>query len=151
MYEYVSIFNNKSEKHWVTRDFVVDSQGAGSKPVSVNQEGTPIYPKGNFGKYDVISKWKSQVKKGGNLEQKAFNWLWEPKVTHTEQALQDLKNGTNPVTEKGTYWDELAKTNFSIIEQLNFYNGAGIDCLRGKGAYQGRLVRFNIANREKLL
>ena len=80
---------------------------------------------------------RDQIRKGGDFEQKAFNWFWNDGVTSKPTALKNLRDGTIPNTVEGSYWDSIKDINQSIIEQLNFYNGTGIDCLRGGSLREG--------------
>ena len=100
-----------------------------------------------------MAKWKGLVKKivvrmdyprgqtaAEAMEVGAFKWIWESKVSGKlpfSEALAGLRIGTNPKTADGTYWRMLSQTNFSLVEQLNFYNGQGFDCLRGTGWLEG--------------
>ncbi len=122
---------------------MVDSSELGAKPKN------RTYPKGQFGTYEAMAKWKGTVKKimvrrdyardktaVEAMETSAFKWIWESKVSAKlpfSEALAALRIGTNPKTADGTYWRTLSRTNFSLVEQLNFYNGQGFDCLRGTG------------------
>ena len=65
------------------------------------------------------------------IEENAYNFLWESAVQYmrnTKEAMGALKSGEDvPIVPPGSYWEATSRTNFSILEQLNYFNGNGLN------------------------
>ena len=109
--------------------------------MKVDKDGNTVYPAGKFGSFKVMSYWQSRVTAAESnhtidLEQTAYNLIWESEILKRDSktALFELKAGINPrIAKKGGYFDFMSKRNFSIVEQLNYYDGSGFAVLQGQG------------------
>ena len=132
---------------WKRNEEVLSAPGLGARAnnetaVRTGREKERTYDRFQFQTYAQIpqlaKKITDQARTGGNFEQKAFNWIWADQTPARSGptknvALKQLQDRTNPKVVSGTYWDRTKKKNFSIIEQMNYYNAAGFNALRGTG------------------